>query len=139
MTGEITLTGRVMAIGGLREKSMAAYREKIGTVFIPDANAPDLKDVDDAVKEKVMFVPVKYADEVIRITAPTLKSVSWQSSQLALYSDPIYKLERQHPGLNTPDGELYMPAEGDMPEEETGEPARPLPQRKPREGNRIEA
>ena len=101
MTGEITLTGRVMAIGGLREKSMAAYREKIGTVFIPDANAPDLKDVDDAVKEKVAFVPVKYADEVLDA--------------------------------------VLLPAEGDMPEEETGEPARPLPQRKPREGNRIEA
>ncbi|MBQ6021709.1 MAG: endopeptidase La [Clostridia bacterium] len=65
MTGEISLTGRVMAIGGLREKSMAAYREGIGTVFIPWANEPDLKEVDDAVKEKVMFVPVKYADEVL--------------------------------------------------------------------------
>ncbi|MCH5198623.1 MAG: endopeptidase La [Oscillospiraceae bacterium] len=65
MTGEISLTGRVMAIGGLREKSMAAYREGITTVFIPSANIPDLKEVDDAVKEKIVFVPVKYADEVI--------------------------------------------------------------------------
>ncbi len=65
MTGEISLTGRVMAIGGLREKSMAAYREGIGTVFIPEANTPDLKEVDDAVKEKITFIPVKYADEVL--------------------------------------------------------------------------
>ncbi len=65
MTGEISLTGRVMAIGGLREKSMAAYREGIGTVFIPKANEPDLAEVDDAVKEKVVFVPVKCADEVL--------------------------------------------------------------------------
>jgi len=65
MTGEISLTGRVMAIGGLREKSMAAYREGISTVFIPNANVPDLKEVDDAVKEKIVFVPVKFADEVI--------------------------------------------------------------------------
>ena len=65
MTGEIGLTGRVMAIGGLREKSMAAYREGIGAVFIPWANEPDLKKVDDAVKEKVAFTPVKYADEVL--------------------------------------------------------------------------
>ncbi len=65
MTGEITLTGRVMAIGGLREKSMAAYREGIGTVFIPWANEPDLSEVDDAVKQKVAFRPVKTADEVL--------------------------------------------------------------------------
>ena len=65
MTGEISLTGRVMAIGGLREKSMAAYREGIGTVFIPQTNEPDLTQVDDAVKEKVVFVPVRYADEVL--------------------------------------------------------------------------
>ena len=65
MTGEISLTGRVMAIGGLREKSMAAYREGIGTVFIPEANVPDLKEVDDAVKQKVTFIPVRYADEVL--------------------------------------------------------------------------
>lgn len=65
MTGEISLTGRVMAIGGLREKSMAAYREGIGTVFLPRANEPDLKEVDDAVKEKIVFVPVKTADEVL--------------------------------------------------------------------------
>ena len=65
MTGEISLIGRVMAIGGLREKSMAAYREHIGTVFIPEANVPDLKEVDDAVKAEITFVPVKYADEVL--------------------------------------------------------------------------
>lgn len=65
MTGEITLRGRVLAIGGLREKSMAAYREGIKTVYIPHANEPDLEEVDEAVKKKVVFVPVRCADEVI--------------------------------------------------------------------------
>lgn len=65
MTGEITLRGRVLPIGGLREKSMAAYREGIKTVYIPYANEPDLEEVDEAVKKKVGFVPVRYADEVV--------------------------------------------------------------------------
>ncbi len=65
MTGEITLRGRVLPIGGLREKSMAAYREGIRTVYIPHANEPDLEEIDEAVKKKVTFVPVRHADEVI--------------------------------------------------------------------------
>ena len=51
MTGEITLRGRVLAIGGLREKSMAAYKNGIKTVIIPAANEPDLAEIDDVVKE----------------------------------------------------------------------------------------
>lgn len=65
MTGEITLTGRVLPIGGLREKAMAAYREGIGTVIIPHGNIPDIEEIDEVVKEKITFVPVKNADEVI--------------------------------------------------------------------------
>lgn len=65
MTGEVTLRGRVLPIGGLREKSMAAYREGMDTVLIPDANVPDLQKVDPAVKEKITFVPVKTVDEVL--------------------------------------------------------------------------
>ena len=51
MTGEITLQGRVLAIGGLREKSMAAYKNGIKTVIIPAANEPDLAEIDDVVKK----------------------------------------------------------------------------------------
>lgn len=65
MTGEVTIRGRVLAIGGLREKSMAAYKEGMKYVLIPDANTPDLQEVDEAVKEKVTFIPVKYVDEVL--------------------------------------------------------------------------
>ena len=68
-------------------------------------------DCTSSLSNPISAYAVKYADEVIRIAAPTLKSVSWQSSQLSLYADPVYKLERQIQGLNVPDGELYMPIE----------------------------
>lgn len=58
MTGEITIRGRVLPIGGLKEKSMAAYKHGIDTVIIPAANVHDLYDVDDTVKKTVTFLPV---------------------------------------------------------------------------------
>lgn len=67
MTGEVTLRGRVLPIGGLKEKSMAAYIRGIKTVIIPKANVPDLDEVDDAVKANVEFVPVSHVDEVLSI------------------------------------------------------------------------
>ncbi len=65
MTGEITLQGRVLPIGGLKEKSMAAYKNGIKTVLIPAENLPDLSDVDQVVKENIRFVPVKKIDTVL--------------------------------------------------------------------------
>lgn len=65
MTGEITLRGRVLPIGGLKEKSMAAYRHGMKKVIIPWENAPDIDEIDDAVKAKVEFVPVKNINEVL--------------------------------------------------------------------------
>lgn len=67
MTGEVTLTGRVLPIGGLREKSMAAYKEGIPTVIIPYGNKADIEEVDEAVRKAVEFIPVKNVDEVIDI------------------------------------------------------------------------
>ncbi len=61
MTGEITLHGKVLAIGGLREKTMAAYKSEIKTVIIPSANKPDLEEVDDVVKDAIEFV---YAEDL---------------------------------------------------------------------------
>jgi ATP-dependent Lon protease len=66
MTGEITLHGKVLPIGGLREKSMAAYRSGIRTVIIPEKNVPDLHEVDDIVKENVTFIPAKTLDTVLK-------------------------------------------------------------------------
>ena len=62
MTGEITLHGKVLPIGGLREKSMAAYKAGIHTVIIPEENLPDLEEVDETVREHVTFVPAKTLD-----------------------------------------------------------------------------
>lgn len=65
MTGEITLHGRVLPIGGLREKTMAAYKAGIGTVIVPEANRADLDEVDDAVKENLNFVFADNLEDVL--------------------------------------------------------------------------
>ncbi len=65
MTGEISLRGRVMPIGGLREKAMAAYTHKLSTVIIPEDNKADLSEVDAAVKEHTSFITARSLDTVI--------------------------------------------------------------------------
>lgn len=65
MTGEITLHGKVLPIGGLREKTMAAYKAGIKTVIIPAANKPDLEEVDDVVKEAIEFVCAEKITDVL--------------------------------------------------------------------------
>lgn len=67
MTGEISLRGRVLPIGGLREKTMAAYRMGIKTVIIPQKNVPDLAEIDKKVRTALNFVPVTELDEVFEI------------------------------------------------------------------------
>ena len=64
MTGEITLRGRVLPIGGLKEKTMAARRNGIGTVLIPKDNVRDLEDIDQTVRAALRFIPVGTVDEV---------------------------------------------------------------------------
>lgn len=67
MTGEISLRGRVLPIGGLKEKTMAAYKYGMKTVIIPKANEPDLDEIDKTVKENLSFVTVESIDEVLPI------------------------------------------------------------------------
>lgn len=67
MTGEVTIRGRVMAIGGLREKTMAAYKHGMKTIIIPKENQQDLEDVDPAVKEHVQFVFASTMDDVLDV------------------------------------------------------------------------
>lgn len=67
MTGEITLHGKVMPIGGLREKSMAAYKAGIRTVIIPAENQADLEEIDDVVKNQLEFIPVQTLSEVFAV------------------------------------------------------------------------
>ena len=66
MTGEITLRGRVLPIGGLKEKLLAALRAGITTVFIPRDNEKDMADIPDSVKRNMKVIPVAHVDEVIR-------------------------------------------------------------------------
>jgi ATP-dependent Lon protease len=66
MTGEITLRGLVLPIGGLKEKSLAAMRAGITTVIIPKGNEKDLVDIPEEAKEKIQFVPVETVDEVLK-------------------------------------------------------------------------
>ena len=70
MTGEISLRGRVLAIGGLREKTMAALRAGVKTVIIPKENESDLEEIDPLVREKLQFVCVDHADQVLPLVFP---------------------------------------------------------------------
>jgi ATP-dependent Lon protease len=65
MTGEVTLRGNVLPIGGLKEKSLAAYRSGITTILIPKGNVKDLDEIPEEVKEAVTFIPVSTAEEVL--------------------------------------------------------------------------
>ena len=65
MTGEVTLRGRVLPIGGLREKTMAALRNGIKTVIVPADNAKDLDEIDQTVRNALHFVLVDQADQVL--------------------------------------------------------------------------
>jgi ATP-dependent Lon protease len=67
MTGEITLRGEVLAIGGLKEKLLAAHRGGIKTVLIPEENVKDLADIPDSVKNRLEIVPVKWIDRVLEL------------------------------------------------------------------------
>jgi ATP-dependent Lon protease len=67
MTGEVTLRGAVLPIGGLREKLVAAHRAGIRTVVVPEANRKDLVDVPESVRDDLEIVPVEHMDRVLEI------------------------------------------------------------------------
>ena len=81
MTGEITLRGRVTAIGGLKEKLLAALRSGVKTVLIPQENEKDLADVPDNVKDALEIVPISTADEALKwALTGTLTPVEWDEA-----------------------------------------------------------
>jgi ATP-dependent Lon protease len=85
MTGEITLRGRVLAIGGLKEKLLAALRSGIKTVLIPQENLKDLADIPDNVKSGLEIIPVTTADDVLRhALAGPLTPIEWNEE-----TDPL--------------------------------------------------
>jgi ATP-dependent Lon protease len=78
MTGEITLRGRVLPIGGLKEKLLAALRSGITTVFIPKDNEKDLAEIPDSVKKHLKLVPVAHVDDVIaQALARKPEAIEW--------------------------------------------------------------
>ena len=78
MTGEVTVTGQVLPIGGLKEKLLAAHRAGVKKVLIPKENEKDLVDIPKKVREDIKIIPVESADEVLKIAlVKELKPVEW--------------------------------------------------------------
>jgi ATP-dependent Lon protease len=67
MTGEITLRGRVLPVGGLKEKSLAALRQNIKTIIVPDRNRKDLEDIPQTIRKKLAYVFAKHMDDILDI------------------------------------------------------------------------
>jgi len=97
MTGEITLRGRVMAIGGLKEKLLAAHRSGISTVVLPKENRKDLRDVPRRVLRALRLVLVEHVDDVLR--------------EALIVSDPETVFGPPHARLEYRDGELVTPGQ----------------------------
>ena len=104
MTGEITLHGNVLPIGGLREKSMAAYREGMKTVLIPKDNEPDLYEVDDEVKKNLTFLPMQNLTQVLN--AALLKPTSAKKAKA-----PASRSRKKAPA-----GESLVPPAAEKPQ-----------------------
>ena len=104
MTGEITLRGRVLPIGGLKEKLLAALRGGIKTVLIPEENAKDLVEISDSVKSGLEIIPVSRMDEVLA-HALTRKPepIVWDETQIKpapeAEAPPAQPVEEEPPGL----------------------------------------
>ncbi|MGZ5960272.1 MAG: endopeptidase La [Rhizomicrobium sp.] len=94
MTGEITLRGRVLPIGGLKEKLLAALRGGIKTVLIPEENAKDLVDIPDSVKSKLEIIPVSRMDEVIsRALVRKPEAIVWEEPVVKTDAAPTTTVE----------------------------------------------
>ena len=104
MTGEITLHGNVLPIGGLREKSMAAYREGMKTVLIPKDNEPDLYEVDEEVKKNLTFLPMQNLTQVLN--AALLKPTSAKKAKA-----PASRSRKKAPA-----GESLVPPAAEKPQ-----------------------
>ena len=93
MTGEITLRGEILPIGGLKEKLLAAHRGSISTVLIPQENEKDLAEIPKNIKDKLTIIPVKWIDQVLqhaltRMPLPEEKSQSTNTPAEKPASEP---------------------------------------------------
>ncbi len=101
MTGEVTLRGRVLPIGGLKEKLLAALRGGVKTVLIPQENAKDLADIPDNVKGALEIIPVEHVSEVLKhALTQAIKPVKWTSSDEAKLAGIMIGT----PGATIPEG-----------------------------------
>ncbi|WAT18668.1 endopeptidase La [Aurantiacibacter sp. MUD11] len=97
MTGEVTLRGRVLAIGGLKEKLLAALRGGIKTVLIPEENEKDLAEIPANVKEGLEIVPVSHVDQVLELALTSLPApIEWTEA------DDLASQPQGHPGSEPP-------------------------------------
>src|ERR1700739_4667206 len=100
MTGEITLRGRVLPIGGLKEKLLAAHRGGIKTVLIPEENAKDLVEINDSIKSGLDIIPVSRMDEVLaRALTRKPESITWEEGAAKPVDVPDPVVEEDSSGL----------------------------------------
>jgi ATP-dependent Lon protease len=90
MTGEVTLRGRVLPIGGLKEKLLAALRGGIRTVLIPAENEKDLAEIPASVKESLEIIPVEHVDEVLsRALTEAMRPIEWTEADEHAAEPPV--------------------------------------------------
>src|SRR3990170_3588601 len=97
MTGEITLRGEVLVIGGLKEKLLAAHRGGIKTVLIPDENVKDLAEIPDNIKNRLEILPVKWVDQVLELALERLPEPRKPASEKAA----VPPVPEEKPGATT--------------------------------------
>ena len=93
MTGEISLRGRVLAIGGLKEKTLAAHRKGLRVVLLPEANRKDIEDIPRGIRDELDLRPVTHMDQVLKMTLDWPESDSRLSG---LMKDQDLALSAQH-------------------------------------------
>lgn len=102
MTGEITLRGRVLPIGGLKEKLLAALRGGLKTVLIPAENEKDLADVPDNVKKGLKIIPVRGVDQLLKeALAESLSPIEWNPEEAAVDVAVAQQSDGDHSGITT--------------------------------------
>ncbi len=93
MTGEVTLTGKVLPIGGLKEKALAALRHGVKDVIIPEGNTKDLIDIPEEFRKKLNFIPCKFLEEVLEVALE--KGKGYKKVALAGGSSPTPRNNRK--------------------------------------------
>src|SRR5690606_29105107 len=93
MTGEITLRGQVLPIGGLKEKPLAAHRGGIRTVIIPHDNLKDLKEIPDNIKEDIEIIPAKWIDEVLQVALQYMPKPLQEEGQEMIAKEEPHKTD----------------------------------------------